>query len=468
MIGKNQLQLSSTEIISGMASSDYADDGSLGTSSTGLNPFIQPGVMYALASPTDISTNVVGNIIASCEDSNAVTPQNRYLIDDSTNASNYYYDNGTAITKVKTGTSTGTTYVQGKSDFISYNGLFYASAPTVLNRWDGSTTLTEAFYTFTDGNSHHPMLVFEGLLFIGDGNILVTIGTGGTVSSAALSLNPKEKIVALGIDPQTGLMMISVQTVYDTSDTIPSLKAVYLWNGSTPKPSRKILVDDLITAFYNVEGIVYIGSGQTIGQWNGNGVTFLRKLKNLLFSNGNTDLPYKHKFSNTRQILHIVDGNQILSYGSVISGKKGFFYTAVNPSNSNHLTVVYPRGQERIAIGFSTGKLYSFDFSSAAAGSMSLYFNNLYFPRPITVHRIRVITTGMATSIGFGSVAIIDEKNNTLNTTPVSFLVNSNESPKYVFDFDFEKIMQGVQLRISMDTRPTGIVSVYIYYTPYE
>lgn len=467
MIGNHQLQFGSEQFISGMASSDFSTDGALGTSCTGLNPFVTPGVIRPLGSSTDISTNVAGNIIASCEDSSATSPNNRYFIDDASASANYYSFNGTTITKVKTGSAT---YIAGKSDFISFAGFFYGTTASKLTQWDGTNGagLNETFQSLGDGSAHHPMIIYQGFLFVGDGNTLSTLANDNTTyATSVLVLSSKEKIVALGIDPMTGLMMISVQTVYDVSDTIPSLKAIYLYDGISSKPTRKILVDDLITAFYNVEGTVYIGSGQTLGMWNGNGVTFLRKLMNVTLSN--TDLPYKHHFTNIGKVLHVVDGQSILSYGSVIYGKKGFFYTASNPTGSGHLSIVMPLGSNKMGIAYTTNKVSSFDFSSTSSGLASMYFNNTYFPRPTFIRRIRVITTGITTTNGLGGVTFFDEKENQFNTQIVTFKVVSTFSPQYVFDFDYTNAkVQAIQPRINFDTQGFGVVRVIIYYDPAE
>lgn len=469
MIGKFQVPLGYAEFISGMSSSDYSKDGGLGTSCVGLNPFVVPGVMYGLANGTDISTNVAGNIIASCEDSNSTSPNNRYLVDDK---ANYYSYNGSAITKVKTGAAT-TKYKKGKLDFISFDSKFFATLTDALAKWDGSTTLDEAFFSFSDGSAHHPVLIFEGSLFIADGNVLLSMaanGSGTATPATALTLSSKEKIVALGIDPATGYMMISIQTVYDLSDTIPSLKAVYLWNGGTIKPARKILVDDMITAFFNLEGRVYVGAGQTLGVWNGSGVTFLRKFKNVTLSQ--TDLPYKHNFTNTRNILHVIDGNQVLSYGAVVTGKMGFFYTAYAPTGSasqNFLSCIFPCGSNRIAVAYDQGsttyKVYSFDYSSTSAAIPSIYFNSVYFPRPVWIRKIRIITAGVTTTNagGIGSLTVTSE-DSVYTTTPLTFIVPAAQSPKYVFDFDFEIKLQGFFPRINLDTQGIGIIQVYAYY----
>lgn len=470
MVGKFQLQLGADQFVTGMSSSDYATDGALGTSSVGLNPFITPGLMRGLANSTDISTNVAGNIIASCEDSNAVSPNNRYMIDD---ASHYYSFNGTTITNQHTGSAT---FIAGKSDLISFDSLFFATSTSTLVSWNGTSTVNESAQSFADANAHHPLLLYQGFMWVGDGNTLsaqTSNGSGtGTYTTNVLVLGAKEKIVALGVDPVTGLMLISVQTVYDVSDTIPSQKIVYLYDGISAKPTRKILVDDLVTAFYNLEGSVYIGAGQTIGVWNGNGVAFLRKFLNVALSN--TDLPYKHHFTNTRNILHVVDGQNVLSYGAVVAGKKAFFYTAYNPSGNGHLSIVMPLGSNKIGVAYATNKVVSFDISSSSAGIPQMYFNNTYFPRPVFIRRIRILTTGVTQTNpgGIGSLTVFDEKGNGFNainpTTPGNTTVgfySPTATTTYVFDFDFTNLkLTGIQPRISWDTQGIGIIRALIYY----
>lgn len=465
MIGKFQLQLGADQLISGMSSSDFATDGALGTSTSGINPFIKPGTIYGLATAVDVSTNIAGSLIASCEDSNSVAPNNRYAIDNASGAANYYSFNGSTFTKQTTGTAT---YIQGKADLISFDTQFFATTNSTLVKWDGTTTLNESYKSFNDTNAAHPLLIYQGLMWVGDGNTLstqVSNGSGtGTYTTSVLTLSSKEKIVALGIDPETGLMMISAQTIYDVSDTIPSLKIVYLYDGISSKPTRKIIVDDLVTAFYNVEGEVYVGAGQTLGIWNGKGITFLRKFQSVTLDN--TFLAYKHHFTNTRNILHVVDGTNVLSYGAVVAGKKGFFYTLYNPTNSNQLSIVMPAGNNKLVIGYATNKASMFDLSSTSSvTTCNLYFNNIYFPRPIFVHRMRVITTGIpVTGSANLTINIFDEKNTAL---PISTTSRTFTAPAitYVKDFDFGGAKcQAIQPLLSISNTNYGFVRIIIYY----
>lgn len=463
MIGKYQIQLGSDQIITGMSSSDYTTDGALGTSSTGMNPFATPGVMRALAGGVDFSTNLSGQIIASCEDFNTTSPNNRYMVDDASGSAHYYSDNGTAITKLKTGSAT---FIAGLTDMIPFNGFYYISNQTVMVQWDGTNGagLNESYVTFTTGTASHPMLVYINSLYYGDGPLLKQMPTGGVGSITTIQTFPtNENIVAIGIDPGTGLLLISVHTVTDGSDTIPSRNYVYLHDGISATFRRKIPVDDLVTAFYSLEGQVYVGAGQTLGLWNGSGVTFLRKLMNVTLDNN--FLPYKHHFTNIRNILMVVDGGSVLSYGAVVSGKKAFFYTAQNPNGTARIYSVYPRGSNRLAVATATNKEYSFDFSDVTnAGACSMYFNNTYFPRPVYIRRIRIITTAITTG-SVGGITFFDEKEHQYNTQVVQMVVASVNSPRYEFDFDYSDAkLQGIQTRINIDTQQFGVIRVIIYY----
>lgn len=485
MVGKFQIQLGAEQLMSGMSSSDFATDGALGVSSTGLNPFVIPGIIKPLAGSIDLSTNVTGNVIASAEDSQISTGSSygRTFIDD---GGNYYtYSNPSTVTKTNTATNT-TNYVQGLTDMVSYNGNTYVStADGDIDRWNTSTlTLTNSYWHGAGnlnqalmnasgiGTLPHPMLVYNSVLYIAGQNstgaVIHGINTSATIDTffpaLPFQLLKNEIIYALGIDPLTGLMLVSVQAILNASDILSSRFFVYLWDGISAQPTRKIPVDDLITAFHNVEGSVYVGQGTTLGQWNGNGVTFLRKL--LFASTTSGDLIYKHRICSTGRILHVVDGQNVLSYGSVVTGKKGFFYTTFNPSGSGHLSAIFPMGFiYQLAVAYATNKLSKFDFMDSGGGAATLYFNNIYFPRPVFIRRIRVITSGIVATSGIGQVLFFDEKNNSYTTQVSTFVVPASQSPKYVFDYDYPSAkVQAVQPRIVISNQAIGVVRVYVYY----
>lgn len=445
-----------------MSSSDFSTDGALGNNSLGLNPLLVPGIMRGLNISNTLSNPPLGNLIASCEDFATSTPQNRYYVDD---AANFYVFNGTSITKQRTGSAT---YKKGITDMIPFQSHFYISTTTTLTQWDGTSggTFNESFKTFTNTASGlwRPLLVYTNALYFADGNILKTLGSDESTVTTIQIFPTNEQIVALGIDPATGLLLISVSTVIDISDTLSSKKIIYMHDGVSATFRRKIFVDDLVVGFYNVEGTVYVGAGLTIGEWNGSGITYLRKLYNATANN--TDLPYKHNLSNVRNFLLVVDGQTLLAYGEVIAGKKAWFNTGYSIS-TNHITCISPTGTNKIGIAFANSGVFNlriFDFAATVA-SFLLDFNNIYFPRPIFVRRVRIITTGVTTTTGDGSVSITDEKGINYTTSVSSFVVPSAQSPKYVFDYDFTQLkLQALQLSVDSPDQAVGFIRAIIYY----
>lgn len=480
-IGRYQIQLGAEQLMSGMSSSDFATDGALGVSSTGLNPFMTPGLMSGMPTPIDLSTNIVGNIIASAEDSQGVAAYNRTFVDGS---GNYYtYAAPNTIVKTNTATTNAANYLQGVTDMVTFAGNTYVTTSNGdIDLWNtsGTPALTNSWWIGTKSQSTlnppsgattpHPMLVYNGVLYIAAGSKIHGVNSSGTIDSffpaLPFILPTSELIYALGIDPITGLMMISVQTTVNPGDSFTSNFFVYLWDGISAQPTRKIPTDDLITAFHNVEGAVYVGQGTSLGEWNGNGVTFLRKL--LFAATGGADLIYKHRMCSTGRILHVVDGQNVLSYGSVVTGKKGFFYTSFNPSGTGHLSAIFPMGSiYNLGIAYATNKLGISSFmDSLNVVSTNLYFNNIYFPRPIFVRRMRIITSGIVhTGNTDMSIFINSEKGVALPISDANRFISVPTGTTYVLDFDFSQAKcQAIQPVISISNNNYGIVRVIIYY----
>ena len=476
MIGRYQLQLGAEQMASGMSSSDFATDGALGVSSVQLNPFLVPGAMYSLASPTDLSTNVVSNIIAS-----AAAPNTSYLRTFVDDAGNYYTTDGSTTTKRATATTNAAYYSAGTTDMVAFGASVYVTTATDIDLWNPSTlTLTNSWWAGTKGKTilassvRHPMLVYGPNLYVADNAQIHQITNGGSINTLTafpFIVNPVEVITALGIDPATGLMMIAVQEDVNYSD-IKYLKSyVYLYDGVSANVTRKIPVDEMVSAFYNVEGMVYVGYGRNLGVWNGNGITYLRQLQFVSFGTA-TDLPYKHHFSNTNKVLHVIDGPQVLSYGPVISGKRAFFYTAGNVNDSSHLTCLVPISSTKMGVAYKTNGtplLKVSDLNSQSSGVGTMYFNNIYLPRPIVIDRVRIITTGVTTGSNQGQLGIFDEKGTLHSAANASFSVTAAASPQYVFDFNYGNLkLQAIQPRFIWGGQPFGVIRIIIYYNVVE
>lgn len=492
MIGKFQLQLGAEQLISGMSSSDYATDGALGNNSSQLNPFVTPGVMRGNLLASASNTNLVDNAIASCEDATRATPLARLAVGD---AANYYtIDTSGSITKVFTGTDT-TNYMFGRTDTgiqsnNGGNGNVFVTHGTDIAMWDGSTTVTESWWTtvaYVSGTTHpsplrlapHPLLNYNNNLWIADGSQLHNI-----LPNAAIIVTPSvcvnqnvfsladlyPTIYALGIDPATGLMLISFQTVKNQGDIVSTQAFIGLYDGYSTGLRRKIPVDDLVTAFQNVGGTVYVTYGEKVGYFNGNGITFLRRLMNV--PAGSTTLLYKHRVANVSNVLLIADGQTVLAYGEPIGGKpKTWFNIGQSFGGTDKITALCPLGNNLIGLfNFATFVssyfLSRYDLSSASGTSFTVAFNNIYFPRPIFVRRMRVITTGIAHTGDTDITAVIySEKEVALPISNANSVISVPTGTTYVQDFDYSQAkVQAIQPNIAASGGAWGLVRVIIYY----
>lgn len=485
MIGAKQLTFDANQIIGGMASSDYAPDGGLGSSTSNVNPFITPGIIYGTAGIADHSPSVAGNMIASAPDEvgTTTTPFKRLFIDTSRN---FYTWDGSTMNLQQTGSSGS--YTRTRTDMVGYGTssvrYTYTSFAVGVAQWKtySSTSFKEDWWTDTVINGGvaqaaladlpHPMISYNFFWWIANGNTLINMDTSFNVVSPALTINYNEIIIAIGLDPATGLMMFSTTTAFNLADTASARNFIYLFDGASPRGVRRIIpVDDLVTGFHNVGGTVYVSYGNRIGFWNGNGITYLRTLKNATYAIN--DLAYKPHMTHIGKVLYVTDGKQVLAYGEVVGGKKGWYYVTSDSSvSSNNLDVIADLGENNLGMCFATTKFYTVDMSSSTIGSGSgtVYFNNVNMPRPIFVRRMRVITTGLYSVAGCGGIGIIDETGTVNQPTIHSFVTPAAPVQNtMVFDFDYSSLkIMTVQPFVTFDTKNYGLVRVIIYYDPAE
>lgn len=490
MIGKYQIQLGADQFISGMSSSDYATDGALGVSSHDINPFVTPGALAAMPGLTN--TGTTDYFIASVED---ITGNGNARLAVGNTGRYYTINTSGTPTNVATGSDT-TNYIPGRTDIAIQSGsggsnFLFVSHGTNIALWNGGSTLSESWWTtvaYYSGTSHpnpltanpHPLITYNTNVWIADGSQLHNIIPGAASTSPSVCVNQNvfaldlySTIYALGIDPATGLMMISFQTAVNQNGAISAEYFVGLYDGYSTGLRRKIPVDEIVTSFQNVGGTVYMGYGRRLGVWNGNGITFLRQLKNVSLATGGV-LPYKHHICNIANVLFVVDGGYILAYGDVVAGKKGFFYIVSNLQGSIiNIQALFPMGDNKIgfsSIAGSSGEFSYIDLTSQSGtnnAQFTLYFNNIYMPRPIFVRRMRVITNGIPATSHVNIIGNISTEKGIM--LPIA-TANSSQTvaagtTQYVFDFDFTQgKCQAIQPIINLEDATSTLVRVIIYY----
>ncbi len=476
MIGKQQLSLGANELMSGVAASDFSTDAALSNQSSGINPFIKPGMIKATASAVDKSTGLETDpIIATCEE--ATGTYAKIAVDAGGDVYSLATDG--ALADLYAGSST---YTFGITDIVAWrdahstiNKYNFISSTNDVTKFTQGSGLTENWFSsgVTNGvalNSAvpHPMVVFNGLLWIANGNNLISVSVSDTTFTATLSallLDTTDVVQALHIDPATGYMMVSAMRIVGSSHSTQSY--VYIFDAFSTLPRRTIpVIDGKITGFCSVNGTVFVGCENRLAVWNGNGVTYLRTLKNASTAT-NSDLLYKHHMASYGNILFYADGATLMSYGEPVGlQRKGFFPISANPVDTSHLGAISLLTAGVIGFGWitsSTPKWYAVDITLASAGAGIIYFNNIYVPRPIFIRRVRIITDGITTTTGIGGVSVIDESTAT-NTPQISTFVVASGT-KYMFDFDFMSLkVQALQPKITIGTQAFGVARVIIFY----
>lgn len=454
MAKSNYLRIDASNFVRGMSTSTEISDGGFAPTSM-VNPLITPGVVYGPGTQTDKSTNVTGLFIASCEDYSAASPNDRYFVD---NEGAYYSWNGTTITKQVTDANT-TVYIDGKTDLVSYQGSFYATTTTDVTQWNGAATLTNNWWTSTKSKTAlnssvpHPLIVFEKVMWIGDGQYLHNLNNT-TANYNVLELESNEVIQALGIDPGNGLMLISVSVGQNASTTLYKTNKVLIYDGYSNKPRRTVIVDERISAFFSVGGVTYVAYGKNLGYWNGSGITFLRKLSDVSFSS--SSLPTRHRMTNIDNTLYVADGQYLLAFGEIIKGQKVFYYVM---NNTTDMSLITHLGQGVIGYSYTTDKFYTLATTVKTVGAelRSNYFN---FDEAIDIKEIKIEFGDLVSNnVNPVSCQIYDNDGVSVN---VPFKNISGGSARMLKAYYTGKPLDSFYIRINQDTGVSGIKKVLI------
>ena len=393
MIGKQTLIIDASDFIKGMSSSPDVTDGGFSNETDNVNLTATPGALYApaIGVDSDTDTRLTGNAIASSPDMNVTSPTNRLVVTD--DGKGYRY-NGTKLTAAGIALTAGKTWATGFTDIITFGGEAYVSSKESLTRWQNDNTIDAGAswaFSFTNSDVPHPGLVYENNMYWADKNLLLIQSSVGdaVAPTTILTLSADQVIIALGIDPGTGLMLISTTNALDISATLTSINKLLWYDGNSAKVTKAVIVEDTILGFHSNSGVVLVGYGKKLGYVNGSGISFLRNLKNV--TSTASELPYKHHFASVGNTAYILDGLQILAYGEVLPGRKSFYYAFKNSVNSNKFTMLGNGGAGKLVFGFATTKFYSFDTTSVATtNGLSLYSNKYAFPRPVYLRSVYI------------------------------------------------------------------------------
>lgn len=424
MIGSKILTIDGTQFLQGMSSSDNTADGGFSNRSINVNLLAEPGVLNATAEFTNnLSSSVAGTIIATAGDANSLGNR-RYVVTttDVAGGNGKYYTIASDYTTTLRQTDSTNTYIPENSDTCQFQLALYTTTETDITYttggdlasqkvdwWTGAGPTGQAQSVLNSGN-RHPMIVYENALWIGDKNKLHK-WDGTTPSNAFLLLSTEQSITALGIDPGTGKMLISVTEGTNAANTHSKMAKILTYDGFSPKPTRAVIVDDTVNAIYPVGGTVYMTYGQRLGYWTGSGISFLRKLKNVTLAA--TDLVYKERITNIGNTLYVVDGSVILAYGEVKYGRKVFYYPLQNNFSADVFTAIFNIGSNQLAMSYSTAKLYTYDVTSTStinSAGVVFYSNQIEFPQPAIIRTVYLeYSDNIAAAATPATISLIDE-----------------------------------------------------------
>lgn len=398
----------------GMASGKYAQDGFFSPEIyAGVNLTYKPGAIYGQPAATDISPTSSGVFSATCKGGGASAGlgyKNNYGV---TESNKFYTYDGSSWSLGATGGGSKQ-YVGGKTDMIFYKENLYTTSNTDITLATLSTYaitgVNESWWTSTKGKSSlssvfpHPMVIFEDILWIADGQYLHK-WDNTTATSQAFTLTDDQNITALGVDPSSGRMMIATTQGANASGTLPRMNKISFWDGTSSKVLRAVNVDAMVTSFHVVGGTVYIGYGKNIGYWNGSGISWLRTLSKITSYSASL-LPYKHRITSIENTLYVVDGSQVLAYESVLAGYPKVFYYVYGAINGTFpiqlLNTICDFGKGNLGISHTDGSgvnyFMKFPTRTLTTGSSTDAFQSIFttfftFKKKIRIKMIKLAFT---------------------------------------------------------------------------
>ncbi len=414
-LGKKIFEVNYVDFAKGMSTSDVLGDAGFSPITDGVNLLSQPGVLLNPPVPTDASAGLVGEMIASCEDPTGSYVR-LYTSSDGSQHGRFWSLDGSNVLTQRGSTDSSHTYVSGKTDMVAFDGEAYITSSSEIVRWSSigsSNTIDPAFFNFTDAFSPHPALTFNNFAYYGDGNLLLRQTAANATPTVILTLPSSWIIVALGIDPGSGQMLISVIGQINLSDTINSGARIGFYDGFSAQVTRYVQVDDMVTAFAPTEGSLYCSYGQNLGLWNGSGITFLRHV-NVDFDN--TQLLYKQHFSSIGSTLYYVEKARIIGYGPLRQKGDNVFYPALTNAatdgfgTAENFTHIASIGSNIMSMSYPTSQFAVWNSRGITANNQNFFSNNYNFDDELWVRRARVIYyTKVADGANPGDLTIYDQ-----------------------------------------------------------
>jgi len=385
-------------------------------SSYGLNLMKEPGKVWAQDdSPTEENTEALGAMIAMTEDATfpALSAEDLFGVDED---GNFYYVDGVSLTLATSATG-NKDYRIGTTDIVMFEGtgsekVYVTSQDDIAQLNTGMTGLDESWWDTTLGNSalnssyRHPMAVVEDTLYIADKARLHT-WDGTTDVSAAMSLPSDVNITAMIKHPDGRHLVCFCGITDDYSHTRANRGRVYIIDTVTLEFIREIEIDAQVEGVRNVNGVLYVTFGDTLGYFDGDG---LQRLKS-----GFSDTPiYSHQMANAEGILLVIDDDTVLAYGDPAGIGTKVFWRPYSTQDSRQFTALRYAGDNRFWVSQTnsggSGNFVRIDLRDGIGTDGKLVANRYHFSSKVWIRRIEIEHEAQAlTSVDF-NVGHIDEQ----------------------------------------------------------
>lgn len=392
-LGKKIIEVNFVDLVKGQSTSQELGDAGFSPLTDGVQLLALPGILYNPPIPTDYSVGLIGEMVASCEDPSGSYAR-LFVSAGAVNAGRFYsMSTGYALTQ-RGSTDSTNQYIQGRTDMIAFDGEAYITNNATLVRWSsiGSLdTIDPSFFSFNDATVPHPAITYNNFAYYGDGNLLLRQDAANTSPVTILTLATGVIIVAIGIDPGSGNLLLSLIGQPNLSDTINSGARVAFYDGFSTQVLRYVQVEDMVTAFAPTEGSLYCAYGQNFGLWNGSGITFKKRM-NVNFDN--TQLMYKQHFTSIGSTVFFIEKARVIAYGPVRQNGDNIFYPALTNSiggSDVNLTHIVNVGSNQMAMSYASSQFAVWDSIGLHANTQNFFSNNYNFDDEVWIRRARII-----------------------------------------------------------------------------
>jgi hypothetical protein len=211
-----------------------------------------------------------------------------------------------------------------------------------------------------------------------------------------------------------------------------------------------------------VGGIIYVTYGPNIGYFNGNGITFLKKM-------GTSTATYSQNMTNMENLLLVRDGLNVLAFGDLGAGNT-WWKLYKNTANTNHINNIAYQGDNKLLVAYKgatdgSGMLSQVDYDNAGI-SGAFYTNRISFGREVLIRRI-TLWHDVSASAGTTRFSVL-HRNLDGTETEIRDVNYVNQSiSKTIINTD-PIVTDTFQLKISPSNDDTGFKRIRIYYDPNE